>query len=378
VDKKLKIMAPVRYPWQFNGPRQSRHDISIRYFLPLNKISEKIEGITVFNPFPFENFDLVHAFNRIPVGIKPFIIGFESHLPRAYGLEKTAYYRALGKSLAGKRCKGIIAISEYARRHFIRQHKDQPWFDAVKEKLTIRYPNMPIPATPDAFEYREGEPIRLVFVGSHFGRKGGSVSVRLVALAQQRNFPMQVDIVSSLEVGAASWIDPLQPDFFEEDFRLLRSLPNIKHHGSLPNKDVLALVAKAHFVLLPTFSDSFGYSAIEAMANYTPVIATRQGALPEFIEDGVSGLMLELENDDVGEWKHIVPADRNAPVFATFFNSEIDRLTHEAYAKIESLMKNPQNYVTMRKAARASAEKLFSAADANIFWDNYYIEALAR
>jgi glycosyltransferase involved in cell wall biosynthesis len=378
MDKKLKIMAPVRYPWQFNGPRQSRHDISVRHFLPLNKISKKIEGITAFNPFPLGRFDLVHAFNRLPLGVTPFVIGFESHLPRAYGLEKTAYYRALGKTLAGKRCKGIIAISEYAKRHFLRQHRGQPWFDAVKEKLTVRYPNMPIPATPDAFERRPGEPVRLVFVGNHFGRKGGPVSVRLAALAQQKNFPVQVDIISSLEVGEASWIDPLQPGFFDEDFKRLRSLPNVKHHGALPNKDVLELVAKAHFVLLPTFSDSFGYSAIEAMAHYTPVIATRQGALPEFIEDGVSGLLLELENDDVGEWKHIVPEDRSAPSFAAFFNSEIDRLTHEAYEKIESLMKNPQAYSAMRKAARATAERLFSSVEANNFWDDYYIGALAR
>ena len=378
MDRKLHIMAPVRYPWQFNGPRQSRHDISIRHFLPLNKISDKIEGITAFNPFPLKRFDLIHAFNRIPLGTTPFIIGFESHLPRAYGLEDTAYYRALAKALAGKRCKGIIAISEYAKRHFIRQHKNQPWFEALKDKLTVRYPNMPIPAMSDAFEYCSGEPIRLVFVGNHFGRKGGSVSVRLAALARQRNFPVQVDIVSSLEVGAASWIDPLQPGFFEEDFRLLRSLPNIKHHGTLPNKNVLELVKKAHFVLLPTFSDSFGYSAIEAMAHYTPVIATRQGALPEFIEEGVSGILLELENDDVGEWKHIVPGDRAAPSFAAFFNNEIDRLTHEAFAKLENIMKNPSAYGVMRNTARATAERLFSSIDANCFWDDYYVEALAR
>lgn len=378
MDKRLKIIAPVRYPWQFNGPRQSRHDISIRHFLPLNKISEKIEGITVFNPLPFRHNDLIHAFNRIPIGLTPFVIGFESHLPRAYGLEKTPYYRALGNALSGKRCKGIIAISEYAKRHFIRQHRNQPWFGAVMKKLTVRYPNMHIPPTPDAFEHRPGEPLRLVFVGSHFGRKGGSVSVRLAALAQQKNFPLQVDIISSLEVGSASWIDPLQPGFFDEDFRLLRSLPNVRHHGSLPNKDVLALVGKAHFALLPTFSDSFGFSTIEAMANYTPVIATRQGALPEFITDNVNGLMLELENDDVGEWKHIVPKDRRAPSFADFYNSEIDRLTHEAFTKIETLMKEPQAYIAMRKAARATAEKLFSSSDANDFWDNYYMEALAR
>jgi len=378
MNKNLKIMAPVRYPWQFNSPRQSRHDISVRYFLPLNKISEKIEGVTAFNPFPLRHFDLVHAFNRIPVGITPFIIGFESHLPRAFYFTDTAYYRALGRTLAGKRCKGIIAISEYAKRQFLRQHKNNPSLEALKEKLTVRYPNIPISATPDTFEHRAGEPIRLVFVGNHFGRKGGSVSVRLAQLAQQRNFPVHVDIVSSLEVGDVSWTDPLQPGFFDEDFKLLRSLNNITHHGPLPNKAVLDLIRKAHFVLLPTFSDSFGYSAIEAMAQYTPVVATRQGALPEFIEDGVSGILLDLENNETGEWKHLFCWDRRLPAYTALFQKEVDKLAEEAYQKIVSLAQNPAAYSAMRKTARATAERLFSSVDANGFWDNYYVEALAR
>jgi len=378
MNRKLKIMAPVRYPWQFNGPRQSRHDISTRYFLPLNKISNNIEGITVFNPFPPQRFDLVHAFNRIPIGMTPFIIGFESHLPRAFGLGKTAYFRALGETLAGERCKGIIAISDYARRHFLRQHRERPWLDALKAKLTVRYPNIPIPATPDAFECKADAPVRLVFIGNHFGRKGGPVSVRLAELAQRRNFPVQVDIISSLETGGVSWTDPLRPGFFEEDFKRLHSLKNITHHGSLPNKEVLELIRKAHFVLLPTFSDTFGYSAIEAMAQYTPVIATRQGALPEFTGDGVSGILLDLENNEAGEWKHAYRNDRALPSYEAFFKSEVERLAEEAYRKIESLMQNPAAYGAMRKAARATAEKLFSSADASAFWDDYYDEAVTR
>jgi len=375
MSRKLKIMAPVRYPWQFNGPRQSRHDISIRYFLPLNKISKHIEGITVFNPFPLKCFDLIHAFNRIPLGVTPYIIGFESHLPRAYGLEETGYYHMLENTLAGKRCKGIIAISEYARRQFLKQHKGRPRYEELKAKLIVRYPNMPIPAITDAFDFRPGEPVRLVFVGNHSGRKGGSVSVRLAALAQQKSFPVQVDVISSLEVS--SWTDPPKEGFFEKDFQLLRSLPNVRHHGPLPNKDVLELIRKAHFVLLPTFSDSFGYSAIEAMAQYTPVVATRQGGLPEFIEDGVSGILLDLESDEVGEWKHIL-ADRSLPSYEVLFESEVERLAGEAYRKIETLMKNPSAYGAMRKAARATAKKLFSSTEAGLFWDNYYNEALAR
>ena len=81
--KQLRILAPIRYPWTFNGPRNSEHIIERRSFVPFDWISKKFEAITVFNPLPPRCSDLVHAFNRIPLGSTPFVKGFESHLPRA-------------------------------------------------------------------------------------------------------------------------------------------------------------------------------------------------------------------------------------------------------------------------------------------------------
>src|SRR5262245_41704508 len=95
-----EILAPTRYPWSFNSPQPSAHSIENREFLPLNKLSYRVEGVTLFNPWPPKRFDLVHAFNRIPLGPTPFVIGFESHLPRAFGLEGTGYYRFLIRRLA--------------------------------------------------------------------------------------------------------------------------------------------------------------------------------------------------------------------------------------------------------------------------------------
>ena len=186
--RPLRILAPTRYPWRFNSPRHSRHAITNQPFLPMNKIDERIEGFTIFPP-TLRRYDLVHAFNRIPVGRTPYLIGFESHLPRAFSLESTAYFRTLTKSLAGKRCRGIVAISRFSERIFRKMHAESAMAEELYEKLEMRYPNIEIPAVEDQAPDLNG-PLQLVFVGHHFARKGGCVAVRLAELAQEAGVDM--------------------------------------------------------------------------------------------------------------------------------------------------------------------------------------------
>ena len=49
---------------------------------------------------------------------------------------------------------------------------------------------------------------------------------------------------------------------------------------------------------------------IEAMACGTPVIAFRRGSVPEVIDDGVSGFVVENEDEAVAAVKRVVELDR--------------------------------------------------------------------
>jgi glycosyltransferase involved in cell wall biosynthesis len=373
----LNILAPTRYPWLFNSPKHSTHNISIRNFLPFNYIHSSIEGVTIFNPFPLRKFDLIHAFNRIPIGVTPFVIGYESHLPRVFGREDWKIFAILSRMLAGQKCRKIVAISQIARRQFLHQHASKPWLDDVAAKLTVRYPNILIPPESDSFAVSQNEAVRLVFVGNHFVRKGGLVALRVAQLADQLGFPLRVDIVSALQGGDSSWIGPTRPGFFEEYRRLLDTLPNVTSHGSLPNAAVLDLIGRSHFLLLATFSDTFGYSAIEAMARYTPVIATDIGALPEFVEDQVNGILLSLDKNDMGEWKYEGSTDRHLPAYESMFRDEVERLADDLLKKVQACVQNPSIYGSMRVKARSTAEALFAPGDAQRYWDDLYREALA-
>ena len=66
--------------------------------------------------------------------------------------------------------------------------------------------------------------------------------------------------------------------------------------GSLPQKQLLPYYQKADVLVNPSLSEAFGMSLVESMATATPVIATEIGGMPEIVDDGVTGLLVEPAN----------------------------------------------------------------------------------
>ena len=57
---------------------------------------------------------------------------------------------------------------------------------------------------------------------------------------------------------------------------------------------VAPLLASADLFLLPSTSESFGLSALEALASGVPVVGTRAGGMPEVVRDGETGMLLPV------------------------------------------------------------------------------------
>jgi N-acetyl-alpha-D-glucosaminyl L-malate synthase BshA len=64
--------------------------------------------------------------------------------------------------------------------------------------------------------------------------------------------------------------------------------------GKKPQSVIREYLSVADLFLLPSQSESFGLSALEAMACEVPVIATRVGGIPEVVEDGGCGYLFEI------------------------------------------------------------------------------------
>jgi glycosyltransferase involved in cell wall biosynthesis len=61
---------------------------------------------------------------------------------------------------------------------------------------------------------------------------------------------------------------------------------------------VAPLLAGADLFLLPSDSESFGLSALEALASGVPVIGTRAGGLPEVVRDNETGFLCPVGDID--------------------------------------------------------------------------------
>jgi glycosyltransferase involved in cell wall biosynthesis len=91
--------------------------------------------------------------------------------------------------------------------------------------------------------------------------------------------------------------------------------------SDLQNHQVLWWVRHAECLVLPSREEPFGIALLEAAVLGTPVVATRVGGVPEFVTDGVHGLLCEPERPD----------QLAAAVFATLSDPEKTRMRARAF-----------------------------------------------
>ena len=308
-DPPLTIRTGKGYNIDFAidlGQRNARFRRGV--LTPLRRLVRWGDAVTWL---PRRSTDVIHSFNAVPLTRKPYLITFEDYLPRTPPDRHVAWVeRALRPLLLDDSCRALIALSDFASRQFRRQHRACGAESALAAKIEVLHPAVRQRADgpkPDP----GSKQLRLLFVGSDFMRKGGPAVLRAHEALRRAGVPVETTVVSSLRWTTDDYIGPPDRRVVQEQIERLYQ-PGVRHLPGLNNTAALELMERAAFLLLPTLHDTFGYVSLEAMAAGTPVIATATCALPEVVEDGVSGHLLALDNDpDVGKWVWtIAPAPR--------------------------------------------------------------------
>ncbi len=95
-----------------------------------------------------------------------------------------------------------------------------------------------------------------------------------------------------LQMAAA--IDPIDQPYFDKEIRPLIDGVHVVFHGELTHQMLMTLYGNAKAVLYPiSWHEPFGLVMIESMACGTPVVAYDIGSVPEVVDDGVTGFVID-------------------------------------------------------------------------------------
>jgi len=193
----------------------------------------------------------------------------------------------------------LVSISDHQRKplRFAR------WLGTVQHGI----PASLLPFSPRP----EGQ--YLAFLGRISPEKGPE---RAIAIAKRVGIPLKL----------AAKVDAADRNYFANEIRPLLDDPLIEFIGEINDADKGAFLGNAIALLFPIdWPEPFGLVMIEAMACGTPVVAWPCGAVPEVIEDGVTGRIVDTEDAAVAAVAEVARFDRRRirQVFERRFSAEV-------------------------------------------------------
>jgi glycosyltransferase involved in cell wall biosynthesis len=125
----------------------------------------------------------------------------------------------------------------------------------------------------------------VAFLGRISPEKGPDRAIRI---ARAAGIPLKI----------AAKVDKADEDYFREVVKPMLDQPGVEYIGEINERNKTAFLGNARALLFPIdWPEPFGLVMIEAMACGTPVLAFRKGSVPEVIEDGLSGYLVDAEEE---------------------------------------------------------------------------------
>jgi len=177
----------------------------------------------------------------------------------------------------------VVSISDSQRRPIPRAN----WVRTVYHGLPVQLLS-PLPVKP---QY-------LAFLGCIAPEKGVD---RAISIARYCGVPLRI----------AAKVDKVDREYFDEKIRPLLDGSNTEYIGEITDAEKPEFLSGAIALLDPIdWPEPFGLVMIEAMACGTPVIAFNRGSVPEVVDDGLTGFIVEDEKGAIGAFDRLPQLSR--------------------------------------------------------------------
>ena len=155
-----------------------------------------------------------------------------------------------------------------------------------------------IPLNAYAFKDRPGGDY-LAFIGRISPEKRPD---RAIAIAK----------AAGMQLRIAAKVDPADREYFEGSVQPLLLSKHVEFVGEIEEAAKSQFLGNARALLFPVdWPEPFGLAMIEAMACGTPVIGWRCGSVPEVIDEGITGFVVDSEREAVGALNPALSLDRS-------------------------------------------------------------------
>lgn len=156
------------------------------------------------------------------------------------------------------------------------------------------YHGIPVDMHKPTFDPRGGY---LAFLGRISPEKGPE---RAIEIARSLGIPLKM----------AAKVDAVDEQYFREVVEPLLG-PGVEFIGEINEPQKTAFLGEALALLFPIdWPEPFGLTMIEAMACGTPVLAFRHGSVPEIIDHGVTGIVVDGIADAAAALPQVLALDR--------------------------------------------------------------------
>ena len=117
---------------------------------------------------------------------------------------------------------------------------------------------------------------------------------------------------AGLRLKIAAKVDRADEEYFRSAIEPLLKEPGVEYVGEINERQKAGFLGNALGLLFPIdWPEPFGLVMIEAMACGTPVLAFNQGSVPEIIDNGVSGYIVDSVEEAVSRVGALLALDRS-------------------------------------------------------------------